>query len=146
MAEKVGLLGVLDLKDFNTSFRQYTSSIDQMNAKTLGFTQNADGGFTGLGASVLKTAAIVGTAFVAASGAATVAVGAFVASGISGAIKMEAQLDTVSAILGATTEEAGRLKQAVFDLGLDPNLKVTSEEAATAMELLARNGFRLTRL
>ena len=49
MAEKVGLLGVLDLKDFNRSYGQYLKALDNMNSKTSGFASGADSSFTGLG-------------------------------------------------------------------------------------------------
>jgi len=53
---------------------------------------------------------------------------------------LEAQLDGVQAVLGATSGEMGQLKALISDLGIDPKLKVSSLEAAQAVELLARNG------
>src|SRR5690606_6519117 len=85
-----------------------------------------------------------GLAAITAIGAAAVAAGAalagFIAGSISKAADLEAQMDTVAALLGATAEQAELLRQATLDLALDPQLKVSATEAGQEREMLAQNG------
>jgi TP901 family phage tail tape measure protein len=83
---------------------------------------------------------VVGAAILAAVAAATVAIAGFFVGAVDKAAALEAQMDTVAALLGATAEEAEKLRQATIDLALDPNLKVSATEAAQAIEMLAQNG------
>ena len=62
------------------------------------------------------------------------------AGSIQGAADLEAQMSGVAAVLGGTQEELAQLKQLTVDLGIDPTLKVSSVEAAEAIEMLAKNG------
>ena len=140
MAEKVGLIAVLDMSQFNRGFKQYQSSLNQMNSQTLSTTRGIDNSFLSLGEGVNALAHKVGTVLVGALAAAGVAAGAFVASGIRQAADLEAQLDGINAILGNTETQSMAVKDAILDLGVNPNLKVSASEAAQAIELLARNG------
>lgn len=63
--------------------------------------------------------------------------------GVAKAADLEAQLDTIGAISGATEAEVAGLKQTVSELGLDPNLKVSAFEAAQAVEELVAGGVSL---
>jgi TP901 family phage tail tape measure protein len=86
------------------------------------------------------------TAMVGSLAAGTVAMGAFVAFGIKGAADLEAQLSGIAATLGTTADQIEPLKDLISDLSLDPNLKVSTTEAATAVEMLARNGLTMTQI
>lgn len=86
---------------------------------------------------------------VGVAAAATAAVGAIVGLG-AGIVKttmeaagMEQGIANIAAVMGATKEEAGQLKNLVMNLGIDPKLKVSASEAAGAVEMLARNGVQL---
>lgn len=68
------------------------------------------------------------------------AAGDAIASSVTASADLESQLSAVGAVTGATNDEIGELKSLVTDLGIDPNLKVSSFEAADAIEMLARNG------
>lgn len=68
------------------------------------------------------------------------AVTGFIGSSTKLASGLEAQMDGVQAVMGNTTAEIAQLKELVTDLGVDPNLKVSSLEAAEAIEMLGRNG------
>lgn len=92
---------------------------------------------SGLADRISKT---LGTAILAAVAAMTIAIGGFFVSAVDKAADLEAQMDTVAALLGATAEQAELLRQATIDLALDPNLKVSATEAAQAIEMLAQNG------
>lgn len=59
---------------------------------------------------------------------------------VKGAAELEAQMSGVAAVLGGTQEDLAQLKQLTVDLGIDPTLKVSSVEAAEAIEMLAKNG------
>ena len=70
----------------------------------------------------------------------------FLSSSISQASELEAQMSGVAAVLGASQDELTQLNGLVKDLGLDPNLKVSSVEAAQAIEVLAKNGLNVTQI
>lgn len=75
------------------------------------------------------------------------AVGAL-ATGIGVATKaagdMEQQIANIKAVMGLTSDETDKLKQLIMDLGVDPKLKVSAVEAAQAIEMLGRNGMKMT--
>ena len=101
----------------------------------------------GRGFSSLQAAGTVAlTAIATAAAAAGAAIIGFVASSVSKAAELEAQMDTVAALLGATAEQAELLRQATLDLALDPNLAVSATEAAQAIEMLAQNGLTVEQI
>lgn len=61
-------------------------------------------------------------------------------TGVKAAADLEAQMDGVQAVLGATAEEMAALNDLTLQLGINPNLKVSTMEAAAAMEELAASG------
>lgn len=93
------------------------------------------GGLTGVNPAV----AVLGLGLL---GVATVAGGfaAAIGTSTSKAADLEAQLDAVQAISGATDAEMSQLRDTIDQLALDPDLKVSAFEAADAMEKLAGNG------
>ncbi|MCG3208618.1 MAG: hypothetical protein FOGNACKC_02229 [Anaerolineae bacterium] len=78
-----------------------------------------------------------GLAAVAGAGAGLAAI---IGRSVSVAADLEAQLDGVQAVTGATSAEMAGLKELITNLGVDPNLKVSALEAAAAVEMLGRNG------
>ncbi len=98
---------------------------------------------TSLGGLVTSTAALLGTAFVAGAAIAAGALASVAAAGVQMAADLEQQLADITAVMGATGEETEQLKELILDLGLDPNLKVSAEEAAEAIEALGRNGLEV---
>ena len=146
MAEQIGLQGVFDLKNFDSGVDSYIKRTKEAEGATDKAAGSLTKGWDQMGKSVLGATNIMGKALVGATAAATAAVGAFVVSGIKGAATLEAQLSTVASVLGVTTEAVGPLKEAVYDLALNPNLKVGVDEAAAAMEMLARNGLSMDQI
>ncbi len=59
------------------------------------------------------------------------------------AAALNAQLSETQALSGATAGEVATLKDLIYDLGIDPSLKVTATEAAGAVNMLVRNGLSL---
>ena len=94
-----------------------------------------DGSFTGISKTINR-------AFLGATTAVVGALTAITVRGVRMAASLEEQMSNISAVMGTTTEETQALKNEILSLGLDPNLKVTSEEAAEAIEALGRNGMR----
>lgn len=99
----------------------------------------------GKGFGVAKVATVAfGAALVALPLASTVvgvkALTGFINSSINVAADLEEQLSGVQAVMGASSDEMGQLKTLITDLGVDPHLKVSSLEAASAIEMLGRNG------
>lgn len=70
----------------------------------------------------------------------------FLADGVTGARDLEAQMSGVAAVLGGTQDELAQLQGLVRDLGIDPNLKVSTIEAAQAIEVLAKNGLDMQQI
>lgn len=145
-AEKIGLEATLDMSSWNKGITSYLGGIDKMNSET-GKTAGAFGkAFDSMGKSVLNATGLMGKALVGAAAQAAQGIAAFAVSGIKGAAELEAQLSTVAAVLGKTTAETVPLKEAVYALALNPNLKVSVDEAAAAMEMLARNGLNMEQI
>lgn len=62
------------------------------------------------------------------------------ADAVSAGADFAYSMDQVAAVLGATDAEAAQLAQTAVSLGMNPNLKVSTEEAADAMYSLATAG------
>ena len=62
---------------------------------------------------------------------------------IANAGGLESQIDAIGAISGASTEEMAGLADLINDLGINPNLKVSTYEAADAIGNLVANGLTL---
>lgn len=115
---------------------------------------NASGLQSALGsaqASIKKTASSLSSVGKVAAGVAvgglTVLGGSLAATAASGAkmaIDLESQIAGIAAVMGATKDEVAPLKELILDLGMNPNLKVSTIEAAEAIEMLARNGVVMT--
>jgi len=146
MAEEIGLRGVFDLSNFDAGVSKYLARTKEAEGATDKAAGTLSKGWDQMGKSVLNASAIMGKALVAATAAATAAVAGFVVSGIKGAMDLEAQLSTIASVLGVTTDQVGPLKDAVYDLALNPALKVGVDEAALAMENLARNGLTMEQI
>lgn len=69
--------------------------------------------------------------------------GAGLADAVVGAGNLEAQLDGVGALAGATTEDMAELRELLDTIALNPNLKVNMLEASDAAGMLIRNGLTL---
>jgi TP901 family phage tail tape measure protein len=86
---------------------------------------------------------MLGSGLKVAAGATVAAVGALVAtigSSVGAAADMEQGIADISAAMGASTEETGKLKKLIENLGFDPQLKVTATEAAEAIGTLGTAG------
>ena len=73
------------------------------------------------------------------------AVGA-VADMVNASASMNAQVSGIGAVLGLTQGELVKVKDLINQLGVDPNLKVNAQEAANAIDMLARNGLTLDQI
>ncbi len=146
MTEQIGLEAIFEDRAFQAGVDRYNRAIGDMVGNTTSGASSMGAQFSGMGTKILSVASMLGTAVVAGAGAATVAIGAFVASGVSAAADLEKQLDGISSVLGATQEEIGQLSDLIINLGLNPNLQVTATEAADAIDMLARNGLSATEI
>lgn len=79
---------------------------------------------------------------IAGAAAATTIAGltAVVASSVGDAMDMEQQLKDITAQMGTTADETSKLKKLIGNLGFDPKLKVSAEEAADAIQTLGTAG------
>jgi TP901 family phage tail tape measure protein len=144
--ETIGLEAFLDMRKFDTASGRYSKILDDMNRQTDKTAGGISSQFNSLGKHVLGVAAGLGTAVVAGAAAAGAAVAAFTVGGIKSAMDMEAQLSGIAAVLNLTKAEVEPLSELIVELGLSPDLKVTSEEAAAAIEMLARNGLTMSEI
>jgi len=105
------------------------------------FSSRMLGGAGGMGAvfgGTLLTAGVMGVGR-AVGGLAKGVVG-LGASAVSAGSEFAYSMDQVAAVLGATNAEAEQLQQTAVGLGINPNLKVSTTEAAAAMYGLATAG------
>jgi TP901 family phage tail tape measure protein len=95
---------------------------------------------SGITASLTKLGSIVGTGLVIGAGAAAAAFTKFAYDGFNAAADLEQQMSGIAAVLGKTAAEVAPLNDLIQDLALNPNLTVNTQEAADAIQMLARNG------
>jgi TP901 family phage tail tape measure protein len=69
--------------------------------------------------------------------------GAAMVGMVTDAGDLESQIDAIGAVSGASAGEMVQLAGLIGDLGINPNLKVSTNEAADAIEMLVRNGLTL---
>lgn len=146
MAEQIGLEAVFDMQRFDQGIASYIAGVRRANEVTDHTKGSFGAAFDDMGNRVLKVAGMLSGVFVAGAAAAGAAVGAFVASGVKGAMNLESQMGAIAAVMGETKDAVGPLKELILDLGLDPNLKVNAQEAADAIEKLAANGLEMTQI
>lgn len=72
--------------------------------------------------------------------------GEAIADSVQKSSQLEAQLSSIGAVSGASAAEIQMLKDQIVNLGIDPNLKVSTFEAADAIEMLSRNGLTVTEI
>lgn len=142
MPERIGLEATLDLGKWSGGVGKYLSDIDKMSGKTGGFASSVGSAFQNVGKIVLGATAAIAAAGIAAGAA----IGKFAYDGIQSAADLEQQLSAIAATLNKTKAEVAPLNDLILKLGLDPNLVVTAEQAADAIENLARNGLSMDQI
>lgn len=107
------------------------------------------GEIDGASGNMGKLQSAVGTGLKVAAGVGVAAVGAL-ATGIGVATKQAASMEQavadIRAMMGLTAEQTEELKGLITDLGLDPKLKVSAVEAASAIEMLGKNGLTMSQI
>lgn len=143
MAQQIGLEAILETDRWQKGVKTYLTGLDKMQKETSGF----DGKMAAFGKKGIDSLQTLGkvalgasVAIAAAGAAAGLAIGKFVVSGISKAADLESQMSRIAATLNTTREAAAPLKDLIMQLALDPKLVVTTNEAADAIENLAKNG------
>lgn len=143
MAQQIGLEAILETDRWQKGVKTYLTGLDKMQKETSGFdSKMAAFGKKGIDSlqTLGKVALGASVAIAAAGAAAGLAIGKFVVSGISKAADLESQMSRIAATLNTTREAAAPLKDLIMQLALDPKLVVTTNEAADAIENLAKNG------
>ena len=121
--------------------------IASLYAKIGADTSDFDKGIKESHSALTSFGSMLGTGLVAAAAlgtAAIVGIGAVIGKGISAAAGFEQSFADIAAVMGKTTAEIEPLKKLIMDLGLDPNLKVSTDEAAQAVAMLVKNGLTMT--
>lgn len=118
------------------------SSVGKVN-KVLGTMGSSLGGVAAKMSGVLATGAL---ALGAALAGVSLAMGGIVASGVRMAASLEQQMANIQAVMQNTDQQVELLREHILDLGIDPELKVSTMEAAQAIEMLGRNGLNTTQI
>ena len=75
--------------------------------------------------------------------------GAMIATAVDGtkmAMDLASQMDVIASVLNKTEQEAQPLNDLILQLGINPNLKVSTLEAADASETLATAGLDMNEI
>jgi TP901 family phage tail tape measure protein len=123
------------------------NGVDQAS-DTFGDVGNAMDSLTGKAGGLLSKGlgplqSMLGTGLKVAAGVAATAVGglaAGLASSVSDAADFQQGMADIQASMGASAEDTAKLKDLILDLGIDPKLKVSAEEAAQAIGQLGTAG------
>ncbi len=123
------------------------NGVDQAS-DTFGDVGNAMDSLTGKAGGLLSKGlgplqSMLGTGLKVAAGVAATAVGglaAGLASSVSDAADFQQGMADIQASMGASAEDTSKLKQLILDLGIDPKLKVSAQEAAAAIGQLGTAG------
>jgi TP901 family phage tail tape measure protein len=146
MSERIGLDATLDLDQWSRNVEKYLRDVDRMDSVTGKIAHGMVTSFQDLGKSIVTvTSAVAGlaTALVAVGGR---ELAEWTVEGIKGAIDLEQRVADVASVLNLTTQEAEPLKQLIDELSLDPTLVVSTQEAADAIQMLARNGLDMQQI
>jgi len=146
MSGKIGLEAVMKMGTFKSATSEYNRLVGEMNDKTARGAGGITATFQNMSGAALRVASALGTALVAGATAAAAALTGIIVSGTKAAVSMEQQVANIAAIFGVAKDKMEPLAELIIDLGMDPRLKVTAEEAAEAIQLLARNGLNMTQI
>jgi TP901 family phage tail tape measure protein len=98
------------------------------------------GGFAAIGSSLSSLGGTITRSVTLPLLAVGAGLGLMATNALKTGADFEKAMSGVSAILGATEEQAKRLSNMAITLGMDPKLVVSTQEAAQVMEELAKNG------
>ena len=124
-------------------FNKYLSDLGRADKAQQGLGKSVEGiagSFTKTGNAILGVGALAGGAALAGVLALGAGITAVATSGVQKAADLDQKMADIAATMNITKDAAAPLKQLIFDLALDPNLKVNATEAADAIQLLAQNG------
>jgi len=119
-----------------------SAAIDDVNQALNKLDKNANGVDKAFG-NLQKTITVGVVGAMAAVGTAIAGAGVAMVKGVRQAADLEQQLANIASVTGSTMEQMQPFKDLITDLAVDPNLKVTTTEAADAIEMLARNGLSM---
>jgi len=137
---EVGLKAVLDVTEITKNSKIITNAYDAIDTKA----NTVTGSTVALGNNLLKLGAAAAGAALAGIVALGTAITGFAVTGIRKAIDLDQRMANIAATAGVTKEQVGGLKDLIFDLSLNPNLVVNTNQAADAIEVLLANGAKLT--
>ena len=146
MAEEIGLEAALGLSEWERNVDSYIRSVDRMNSRNAEFVQAAGQHYANLGGVILGAAGAAATAATAIAAVTGKAILDWTAEGVDKATDLEAQLSGIAAVMTKSREEIAPFSDLIGNLSLDPTLKVNTTEAASAIEMLARNGLDMTEI
>lgn len=124
---------------------QLGSAYGTISLNAQGVIQGVDQATKALGGVNSKVLGIATSMTASLSVAAGVVVGGLVAVAASGtkmAMDLEAQMSGIQSVMQASGAEVEALENKILELGVDPGLKVSTMEAAAAVEMLGRNGLK----
>ena len=123
-----------------------STQIAQLYAKIGADVSGFEKGMKSSHTALASFSAALGTGLVAAAAigvAAIGTVGAVIGKGVKAAASFEQSIADIASTMGKTSAEIEPLKKLIMDLGLDPKLKVSTNEAAAAIASLVKNGLTM---
>jgi len=146
MTQQIGLEAVLDLGSFRRGANQYNSMIGGMNRNTSSTAGKVKSSFGTMGKAILGVGAVAAGAATGGIALATAAIGGMAISGVKAAADLEQQVADIRSVFSGAKPDIEDVKNLILELGINPNLKVTGQEAAAVLEMLARNGLTWTEI
>ena len=116
-----------------------TGSLGRLENSSIGLLSRGLNPLTSAIGLGIKAAAGIG---VAALGGLTVAIGA----SIGKAADMQQRVADIAAVMGLAKDQIRPVSDLIQNLGLDPKLKVDANQAADAIEMLAKNGLSMDQI
>lgn len=128
---------------------KYIADIGRAEGATSGLGRSISGAagvMGGFGQSLSRVGGLLTGGIALGIGALGAGFAAFATTGVNAAIDLEHQMSAIAAVLKITKDEAQPLQDLIGDLALNPQLTVTTQQAADAIEMLARNGLDMTQI
>lgn len=140
----IGLTATLDITNFQRNAAAYMRTLNQAQSATSSTASSINNSFAGVGNTLIPALNNIGKGFLAVGAAATAAavggIALFGSASMQMATDFEQSLADIAAKLRTTLDGVKPLRDEIFNLSINPNLKVSLTEAANASQVLASSG------
>lgn len=130
----------MEMASFRNATSEYLKIVSQMSSNTASAASSISSSFGGLGSSILDIGAKAAQIAIGGIATLTLALAGIGVAGTKAFIELEQGFANLEAISGDTKAQLEPLKGLISELALDPNLKVTANEATEALYALTKQG------